>query len=211
MDMRSATALPRVLLWALCAALCTLLPLAATAAETGSGTGGDREAAPRVQIDTSLGSFEVELWPAQAPRTVASFLRYVDRSFYDGLVFHRVIPDFMIQTGGYDADFEFREPAGRVPNESVGGPRNARGTLAMARQRHPDSADAQFFVNVAANTHLDADGSRPGYTVFGRVTRGMDVVDRIAMVETGVRNGMRDVPLEHIVIESVRRVPAGEG
>lgn len=210
--MHTRSALP-VLTGVLLCVLSTLLPFTAMAAEPNAAKAAATAAdtAPRVQIDTSLGSFEVELWPAQAPQTVANFLEYVDRAFYDGLVFHRVIADFMIQGGGYDAAFEFREPSGRVANESVGGPRNARGTLAMARQRHPDSADAQFFVNVAANAHLDADGSRPGYTVFGRVTRGMDVVDRISLVETGTRNGMRDVPLEHVIIESVRRLPADAG
>ena len=192
--------------------LFVLQPLAATPAAASAAPAENAASGPtRIRIETSLGNIEAELWPAQAPQTVASFLGYADRGFYDGLVFHRVIADFMIQTGGYDQALELREPAGRVPNESVGGPRNARGTLAMARQRHPDSADAQFFVNVAANGHLDADGTRPGYTVFGRVTRGMDVVDRISMVETGMREGMRDVPLEHVVVESVRRLPAGGG
>lgn len=164
------------------------------------------EERPRVHVETSVGSFTVELWPGEAPRTVESFLRYVDRGFYEGLVFHRVIPDFMIQTGGYEADLAYREPAGTVPNESVGGPRNLRGTLAMARRRDPDSADAQFFVNVADNAHLDAEGTRPGYTVFGRVVEGMEVVDAISLVETGVRDGMRNVPLEPITIVGMERV-----
>lgn len=161
---------------------------------------------PRVRVETSAGSFTVELWPGEAPRTVESFLRSVDRDFYEGLVFHRVIPDFMIQTGGYEADLAYREPAGTVPNESVGGPRNLRGTLAMARRRDPDSADTQFFVNVADNAHLDAEGTQPGYTVFGRVVEGMEVVDAISLVETGVREGMRNVPLEPITIVEMERV-----
>jgi cyclophilin family peptidyl-prolyl cis-trans isomerase len=164
------------------------------------------EGNPRVRVETSAGSFTVELWPGEAPRTVESFLRSVDRDFYEGLVFHRVIPDFMIQTGGYEADLAYREPAGTVPNESVGGARNLRGTLAMARRRDPDSADAQFFVNVADNAHLDAEGTRPGYTVFGRVVAGMEVVDAISLVETGVREGMRNVPLEPITIVEMERV-----
>ena len=165
-----------------------------------------KEENPRVRVETSAGSFTVELWPGEAPRTVESFLRSVDRDFYEGLVFHRVIPDFMIQTGGYEADLAYREPAGTVPNESVGGPRNLRGTLAMARRRDPDSADTQFFVNVADNAHLDAEGTRPGYTVFGRVVEGMEVVDAISLVETGVREGMRNVPLEPITIVEMERV-----
>lgn len=179
------------------ALLTLLLGLAPARAEEGN---------PRVRVETSVGSFTVELWPGEAPRTVESFLRYVDRDFYEGLVFHRVIPDFMIQTGGYEADLAYREPAGTVPNESVGGARNLRGTLAMARRRDPDSADAQFFVNVSDNAHLDADGTRPGYTVFGRVVAGMEVVDAISLVETGVRDGMRDVPLEPITIVAMERV-----
>lgn len=179
------------------ALLTLLLGLAPARAEEGN---------PRVRVETSVGSFTVELWPGEAPRTVESFLRYVDRDFYEGLVFHRVIPDFMIQTGGYEADLAYREPAGTVPNESVGGARNLRGTLAMARRRDPDSADAQFFVNVSDNAHLDADGTRPGYTVFGRVVAGMEIVDAISLVETGVRDGMRDVPLEPVTIVEVERV-----
>lgn len=165
-----------------------------------------QEAAPRVALETTLGTFVVELWPAEAPKTVANFLGYVDRDFYDGLVFHRVIPDFMIQTGGYDADLEYREPGAAIANESLGGPRNLRATLAMARMRDPDSAEAQFFVNLKDNRHLDAAGDRPGYTVFGEVIEGMDVVDRISLVRTGVRDGMYDVPLEAVVIEEARRL-----
>ncbi len=179
--------------------LLTALPLAG-AAEAASA------ANPRVEVTTNLGSFVLELWPEEAPLTVENFLKYVDRGFYDGLVFHRVISDFMIQAGGYDAAMEYREPVGQIRNESVGGPRNLRSTIAMARQRNPDSADAQFFVNVSDNGHLDADGQRPGYTVFGQVVAGMDIVDRISLVRTGVRAGMRDVPLEPVVIESAARV-----
>jgi peptidyl-prolyl cis-trans isomerase A (cyclophilin A) len=178
------------------------LPFAASAAADSSAAAGN----PRVEVTTNLGSFVLELWPAEAPLTVENFLAYVDRGFYDGLVFHRVIPDFMIQAGGYDAAMDYREPMGPVRNESVGGPRNLRSTIAMARQRNPDSADAQFFVNVKDNGHLDADGQRPGYTVFGQVVAGMDIVDRISLVRTGVRAGMRDVPLQPVVIESAARL-----
>lgn len=177
------------------------LPFAASAEANSPADAGN----PRVEVTTSLGSFVLELWPEEAPLTVENFLGYVDRGFYDGLVFHRVIPDFMIQAGGYDAAMDYREPMGPVRNESVGGPRNLRSTIAMARQRNPDSADAQFFVNVQDNSHLDADGQRPGYTVFGQVVAGMDIVDRISLVRTGVRAGMRDVPLQPVVIESAAR------
>ncbi|MCH2099895.1 MAG: peptidylprolyl isomerase [Pseudomonadales bacterium] len=163
---------------------------------------------PQIEVTTNLGTFTIELWPAEAPQTVENFLRYVERDFYDGIIFHRVISDFMIQAGGYNAEMDYLEPAGRVMNESVGGPRNLRGTIAMARQRNPDSADAQWFVNVKDNRHLDADGQRPGYTVFGTVTTGMDIVDRISMVRTTVRAGMRDVPMDPVVIERVTHLDA---
>ena len=163
---------------------------------------------PQIEVTTNLGTFTIELWPAEAPQTVANFLRYVERDFYDGIIFHRVISDFMIQAGGYNAEMDYLEPAGRVMNESVGGPRNLRGTIAMARQRNPHSADAQWFVNVKDNRHLDADSQRPGYTVFGTVTTGMDIVDRISMVRTTVRAGMRDVPMDPVVIERVTHLDA---
>lgn len=187
--MRTAGPLPCLL-----AAVLLLLPVTLPAAADDS---------PRVTVTTSMGSFTAELWPEEAPRTVENFLDYVRRDFYDGLIFHRVIPFFMVQTGGYDAELEHREADGTIPNESVGGPRNLTGTLAMARQNDPDSAAAQWFVNVEDNAHLDPDGTRPGYTVFGRVVRGMDVVQRISRVETTTRAGMRDVPVEPVVIEDL--------
>ncbi len=164
---------------------------------------------PRVVFETSAGVFEVEVFPDEAPVTADNFLAYVDASFFQDLIFHRVIANFMIQTGGYTSDMELREPGDTIVNESVGGPQNLRGTLSMARLRNPDSASAQFFINVRDNAHLDARGDRPGYTVFGRVVSGMDVVDAISEVETGVVAGMGDVPVEPIVIKSVRRVNPG--
>jgi cyclophilin family peptidyl-prolyl cis-trans isomerase len=166
------------------------------------------EPAERVRIETSKGVVVVDLLPQQAPATVASFLRHVDARFYDGLVFHRVIPGFVIQAGGYDATLAYREPLGRVANESVGGLANERGTLAMARTSDPDSATSQFFVNLRDNDSLDAIGPRPGYTVFGRVVEGMPVVEEISLVPTTVREGMADVPVEPVVIQSIRRVTA---
>ena len=192
----SLNRLTRVLSSALIAIAVTLGPAAAAADN------------PQLEIATNLGTVTIELWPDEAPQTVENFLRYAERDFYNGLVFHRVISDFMIQTGGYNAEMDYTEPSGRVVNESVGGPRNLRGTIAMARQRNPDSADAQWFVNVKDNRHLDADGQRPGYTVFGSVTTGMDIVDRISLVRTTVRAGMRDVPIDPVVIERVTRLDA---
>lgn len=162
---------------------------------------------PRVRLITTAGTIDVALFPDQAPRTVANFLRLVDAGFYDGLIFHRVIANFMIQAGGYEPDMTYREPPGTVPNESFNGLRNRPGTLAMARLEDPDSAEAQFFINVNDNAHLDAGPGRPGYTVFGQVIAGMDVVTDIELTDTGVHAGMVGVPTTPIVIEKASRLP----
>lgn len=154
----------------------------------------------RVQIDTSSGSILVQLFPQQAPATVANFIKHVQAKYYDGLIFHRVIPNFMIQGGGYDAQMKPREPLGTVVNESGNGLRNERGTLAMARTSDPDSADSQFFINVRTNPHLDGAPGRPGYAVFGRVIKGMDVAEMIELSDTGIAQGMAGVPITPIVI-----------
>jgi len=163
--------------------------------------------APRVVLDTSLGSIVLELDPVRAPRTTANFLDYVEGGFYDGTVFHRVIDGFMIQGGGFSAQLE-RRPAGEpIRNEADNGLRNVRGSVAMARTRDPHSATSQFFINVADNAFLDhtAPTARGwGYAVFGRVVEGMEVVERIEAVATGARGGHRDVPLEPVVIRSAR-------
>lgn len=161
-----------------------------------------------VVMETSLGTVEIELDAKNAPLTVANFLAYVDASFYDGTVFHRVIPNFMVQGGGFTADLVQKPTRPPVKNEADNGLRNVRGTIAMARTMVVDSATAQFFINTVDNKFLDftAPNIRGyGYAVFGRVTAGMDVVDKIAAVQTGIRNGMRDVPLEPVVIKSIRR------
>ena len=162
---------------------------------------------PRVRLVTSLGTIDVELFADKAPLTVANFLRLVEEGFYEGLIFHRVIANFMIQTGGYEADLTFREPRGSVRNESFNGLRNRKGTLAMARLADPDSADAQFFINVNDNTHLDAAPGQPGYTVFGQVVAGMDVVTDIELSDTSLQAGMAGVPDTPIVIERAERLP----
>jgi peptidyl-prolyl cis-trans isomerase A (cyclophilin A) len=166
-------------------------------------------AGPQVLIQTSLGDITVTLDEARAPQTVANFLAYVDDGFYDGTVFHRVIPDFMIQGGGLTPDLEKKETREPVENEAKNGLKNERGTIAMARTSAPHSATAQFFINHRDNDNLDYpsfDGW--GYAVFGRVSDGMDVVDAIAAVETGTRAGRRDVPRETVTIETIRRVDA---
>lgn len=168
--------------------------------------GGAAADEPRVRMTTSLGEIVVELFPNDAPRTVDNFLERVDEGFYEGLIFHRVVAGFVIQTGGYDAGLNYREPPGNVPNESANGLRNSRGTLAMARLNDPDSANTQFYINVKDNTHLDGAPGQPGYTVFGRVVEGMDVVTEIELSDTGRRGGMAGVPDTPIVIERMGRL-----
>jgi len=178
------------------ALLAALLAFSATA----------EESAPVVSLETSVGNIDVELFPAQAPKTVDNFLRLVDEGFYSGLIFHRVIAGFMVQGGGFDANMVRRKPPRTVVNESINGASNARGTIAMARTNDPDSADAQFFINVTDNTYLDAQGGQPGYTVFGRVVAGMEAVADIELSETGRHRGMADVPIENILIHAATRL-----
>jgi peptidyl-prolyl cis-trans isomerase A (cyclophilin A) len=159
-----------------------------------------------VQFDTSHGSFTVELFPAEAPQTVENFLRYVDESFFDGTVFHRIVPGFVIQGGGLTAELRPKKTREPIQNEAHNGLKNLRGTLSMARTNDIHSATSQFFVNLADNAFLDHRPGQHGYAVFGRVTSGMDVIDRIAAVHTGRRKGYDDVPLEDVVITSARRV-----
>ena len=143
---------------------------------------------PRVQLETSLGAIVIELDPAKAPKSVENFLNLVRAGFYDGTIFHRVIPGFMAQGGGFTADFKQKPTGAQVQNESVGGLANLRGTVAMARTSDPHSATAQFFINVADNHFLNAGSRHPGgygYTVFGRVIQGMEVADRMIAQPTG--------------------------
>ncbi|MEM1231271.1 MAG: peptidylprolyl isomerase [Pseudomonadota bacterium] len=165
---------------------------------------------PQVQVQTNVGAFTIELYPKQAPYSVRNFLGLVEAQFYDGLIFHRVIPGFMVQAGGYDSELNLREPGANVVNESDNGLRNRKGMVAMARLNHPDSANSQFYINVVDNAHLDAARGRPGYTVFGRVIDGWRTVTQIELVDTGRRNGLAGVPEQSIVIESVRRLDAGD-
>ena len=159
--------------------------------------------AQKVRLETSMGDIVVELEPEKAPKTVQNFLTYVKAGQYSGTVFHRVIPTFMIQGGGYDASLKFRAVRAPIPLEDQAGLSNARGTIAMARTDNPDSATAQFFINVKDNEGLDHDNAPGGhgYAVFGHVVEGMDVVDRIKDVRTTSRNGMQDVPEQPVVIK----------
>ncbi len=156
---------------------------------------------PRVLLDTSMGQIVIELDAAKAPRTVANFLQYVRSGFYDGTIFHRVIPGFMIQGGGFTADMQQKKTRGPIVNEAGNGLKNLRGTIAMARTNRVDSATSQFFINVVDNGFLDhRDNSARGfgYCVFGHVVKGMDVVDAIAKVATGTVRGAGGMPFANV-------------
>ena len=165
---------------------------------------------PTVEIVTSLGPLTIELWPEKSPQTVDNFLTLVDDGFFAGTIFHRVIPNFMIQAGGYDTALNYRHPPRTVVNESANGMQNARWTIAMARHADPDSADSQFFINMNDNKHLDAEPGKPGYTVFGTLVAGREIAEDIELTDTGPVGDKVSVPLEPIVIVSARRVDAAE-
>ncbi len=159
-----------------------------------------------IRFDTSHGGFTVELYPGEAPVTVENFLAYVDAEFFDGTIFHRIVPGFVIQGGGLDREFASKDTREPIRNEAKNGLKNLRGTLSMARTSVVDSATSQFFVNLADNAFLDHSARDFGYAVFGRVTEGMDTIDAIARVATGRRKGYQDAPLEDVVIVSARRI-----
>jgi cyclophilin family peptidyl-prolyl cis-trans isomerase len=179
--------------------LCALSMVDAAAAEPDSQ--------PIVILDTTAGPITLELDRARAPISVDNFLKYVDSGFYNGLIFHRVIPSFMIQGGGLDDQLQEKTEGARPPiqNESRNGLSNLRGTIAMARTNDPNSATSQFFINLVDNKNLDAYGG--GYAVFGKVIDGMKVVDEIAKVPTGRKGPHEDVPLKPISIKSAQRKP----
>ncbi|MGH8288284.1 MAG: peptidylprolyl isomerase [Steroidobacteraceae bacterium] len=158
-----------------------------------------------ILFETSHGAFTVELFAKEAPLTVENFLRYVEERHFEGTLFHRIVPGFVIQGGGLDAQFRNKRTHAPVRNEAKNGLKNTRGTLSMARTGEVDSATSQFFVNLADNEFLDHSARDFGYAVFGRVTAGMDVVDKIAAVKTGRRQGYQDTPLEEVLIVSARR------
>ncbi len=183
-----------------------LLAWAAGAALAGDAAGTAGGARPRVVLSTTAGELAIELYPDKAPASVANFLDLVESGFYEGLVFHRVIAGFVIQTGGHDAALAYRAPPRQVANESRNGLSNRRWSVAMARHADPDSAGSQFYVNMSDNRHLDATADAPGYTVFGQLVAGLDVAERIELADTGARNGMADVPLANVVVLNARRV-----
>jgi peptidyl-prolyl cis-trans isomerase A (cyclophilin A) len=161
-----------------------------------------------VKFETSHGNFTVDLFPQEAPDTVENFLRYVDDGHFDGTIFHRIVPGFVIQGGGLTADFSTKQTRAPIRNEAHNGLKNTRGSLSMARTSDINSATSQFFVNLSDNAFLDHGPRDYGYAVFGRVSAGMDVIDKIARIATGRRRGYQDAPLEDVVIVSARRVQA---
>ena len=179
-------------------ALITLVTAGVTMAAAGN---------PKVEMETSKGKFVIELLPEKAPETVKNFLNYVDAKYYDGTIFHRVIPKFMIQGGGFTSDMKKKSAGAPIKNEADNGLKNDRGTIAMARTGDPHSAAAQFFINSVDNAFLNHKSKTQqgwGYVVFGKVISGMDVIDAISSVKTVTRGRFRDVPSETIEIRSAR-------
>jgi peptidyl-prolyl cis-trans isomerase A (cyclophilin A) len=165
---------------------------------------------PHVAVETNAGNFVMELFTSRAPLSVGNFLQYVDSGFYEGTVFHRIVGGFVAQAGGYDADYKLKATGPMVPNEAGNGLSNRRGFVAMARTAEPHSADSQFYINLADNIALDPRPTRWGYTVFGRVIEGMDVIDQIGYLATGPGpNGKlaKDVPKDPIVITKMTLLP----
>ena len=164
---------------------------------------------PKVELETSKGSIVLELYVDNAPETVKNFMAYVDANYYDGTIFHRVIPNFMIQGGGFTPDMKRKTTRAPIKNEADKGLKNDRGTIAMARTGDPHSATAQFFINTNNNdflNHRDKTQQGWGYAAFGRVVEGMQTVDAISAVKTRAVGGFRDVPEEPVVIISARRI-----
>lgn len=164
---------------------------------------------PKVTLGTSLGNITLELYPDKAPATVANFLSYVDEGFYNGTIFHRVIKGFMIQGGGFTESMQEKPTRAPITNEADNGLKNERGTIAMARTPDPDSATAQFFINAKDNTFLNFKNKSPegyGYCVFGKVTKGLDVVDAIEKTPTTTKGFYQDVPAKPVIIKKAYRV-----
>lgn len=160
---------------------------------------------PMVVLSTTLGEITIELYPDKAPVTVENFLAYVDSHFYDGTIFHRVVPGFVVQGGGFTAEMEQKPTLPPIKNEADNGLKNERGTLAMARTPDINSATSQFFINLKHNAFLNHGTRDFGYAVFGRVTEGIEVVDKIATVQTSSRGLYQEIPDEPIIIRSARR------
>ena len=187
----------------------SLFALAALLLTTGQAQ--EAEVNPQVEVHTNLGSFVIELDIRRAPLTVETFLSYVQSGHYEGTLFHRVIQGFIAQAGGYDSDFNLKESKRSVANESGNGLSNLRGTIGLARAGEPHSGNAQFYVNLANNDTLDPNPARWGYAVFGRIVKGMEVIDAIGHRGTGPGGPFpRDVPSEAIIIEEIAEITAGQ-
>jgi len=166
-------------------------------------------ATPQLLVVTSMGNFTIELNPERAPLTVAHFLSYVDKGYYSNTIFHRVVQSFVIQAGGFDADYNAKHAPDKVVNESGNGLSNIRGSVGMARTSSPHAADAQFYVNLNDNQALDPNQTRWGYAVFGRVIQGMEVVDKIGNVVTGSHGALKEeTPLKPVIILRIEHVPS---
>jgi cyclophilin family peptidyl-prolyl cis-trans isomerase len=159
-----------------------------------------------IRFETNLGDFTIEFFEKEAPLSVANFISYIDDEHFDGTIFHRVVPGFVIQGGGFTEDMTQKKTKTPVKNEADNGLKNSRGTLSMARTNDINSATSQFFVNLKDNDFLDHSRGNFGYAVFAKVTEGMDVIDKIAAVSTGRKKGFDDVPVEAVTMKSVRRV-----
>ena len=161
-----------------------------------------------ILFETTLGDFKIEFFEKEAPISVANFRQYVEAGFFDGSIFHRIVPGFVIQGGGFTEDMTQKKTKPAIKNEADNGLKNSRGTLSMARTNDVNSATSQFFVNLKDNDFLDHSRGNFGYAVFARVTEGMDVIDKIAAVETGRKKGFDDVPVDAVIMKSVRKVDA---
>jgi len=175
-----------------------------------NGCGGEPDtdkasqlSSPVLVFDTSMGKISMELDMEKAPITAKNFLQYAQDGFFDGTIFHRVIPNFVIQGGGFDVQMQQKATRPPIQNEAGNGLKNLRGTISMARTADPHSASSQFFINLRDNPSLDANSSSAGYAVFGKIIKGMKVVDKIAEVQTGGRSGHQNVPLENVIVNSV--------
>jgi peptidyl-prolyl cis-trans isomerase B (cyclophilin B) len=185
----------------------TIVILGALVALVTAGAGMAVAANPKVEMETSKGKMVIELFPDKAPETVKNFLNYVETKYYDGTIFHRVIPKFMIQGGGFTSDMKQKSAGAPIKNEADNGLKNDRGTIAMARTGDPHSATAQFFINSVNNDFLNHKSKTQqgwGYVVFGKVIAGMDVIDAISASKTVTRGRFRDVPAETIEINSAK-------
>jgi len=173
----------------------------------------EKSANPMVLFKTTIGSFKVELYPKAAPITVKNFLDYVDKKFYDGTTFHRIVPGFVIQGGGFDKDLMKKATSPAIANEATNGLKNLKGTLSMARTPEINSATSQFFVNLVDNAALDHTGDAPkdfGYAVFAKVVEGFGVIEKIAAVKTVTKGQYQGVPATPVIIQSATRIGAGK-